>query len=278
MIGNMMIGRRRLLTLTGDRHLGARRSAGLARRAGTCRRNRPLGQPARHGRGARRLSLLGRQEVRLFRRHRDDAGARTFGCDRHGEARRPEPGRCRLSLARRVLARPGAGHAARLRLPDGWRATCSTSPSARARSRPTSRVSRARPSCSARAGWQSICDPMLKAAGVDITKVKYVDAGWPTWGTALKEGKGDAALSWEGLRAQWKGQGLDFDYFLGRDFSKLPANSFVIRKADFDDAVEEGPLRALLPRLGRGPRVRQASTRALRRRSSWSSSRASARR
>ena len=89
------------------------------------------------------------------------------------------------------------------------------------------------------AGWQSIADPMLKAAGVDITKVKYVDAGWPTWGTALKAGKGDTALSWEGLRAQWKGQGLDFDYILGRNFSKLPANSFVIRKADFDDAAKQ---------------------------------------
>jgi NitT/TauT family transport system substrate-binding protein len=89
------------------------------------------------------------------------------------------------------------------------------------------------------AGWQSICDPMLKAAGVDITKIKYVDAGWPTWGTALMSGQGDAALSWEGLRAQWKGQGLDFDYFLGRDFSKLPANSFIIRKADFEDATKK---------------------------------------
>jgi NitT/TauT family transport system substrate-binding protein len=89
------------------------------------------------------------------------------------------------------------------------------------------------------AGWQSICDPMLKAAGVDITKVKYVEGGWPAWGTVLKEGKGDAALAWEGLRAQWKGQGLDFDYILGRDFSKLPANSFVIRKADFDDASKK---------------------------------------
>jgi NitT/TauT family transport system substrate-binding protein len=89
------------------------------------------------------------------------------------------------------------------------------------------------------AGWQSICDPMLKAAGVDITKIKYVDAGWPTWGTALMSGQGDAALSWEGLRAQWKGQGLDFDYLLGRDFSKLPANSFIIRKADFDDAAKK---------------------------------------
>ena len=85
------------------------------------------------------------------------------------------------------------------------------------------------------AGWQAICDPMLKAAGVDISKVNYVAAGWPQWGTTLKEGKGDTALSWEGLRAQWKGQGLDFDYILGRNFSKLPANTFVIRKADFDD-------------------------------------------
>ncbi len=89
------------------------------------------------------------------------------------------------------------------------------------------------------AGWQSICDPMLAAAGVDITKIKYVDAGWPTWGTALKAGKGDAALCWEGLRAQWRGQGLDFDYVLGKNFSKLPANSFVIRKGDFDDAAKK---------------------------------------
>ncbi len=89
------------------------------------------------------------------------------------------------------------------------------------------------------AGWQSICDPMLFAAGVDIKKIKYVEAGWPAWGTALKAGKGDAALCWEGLRAQWKGQGFDFDYFLGKDFSKLPANSFVIRKADFEDPAKQ---------------------------------------
>ncbi|MBV9289114.1 MAG: ABC transporter substrate-binding protein [Hyphomicrobiales bacterium] len=88
------------------------------------------------------------------------------------------------------------------------------------------------------AGWQSICDPMLYAAGVDIKKVKYVEAGWPAWGTTLKAGKGDSALSWAGLRAQWKGQGLDFDYFLGKDYSKLPSNSFVIRKADFDDPAK----------------------------------------
>jgi NitT/TauT family transport system substrate-binding protein len=89
------------------------------------------------------------------------------------------------------------------------------------------------------AGWQAICDPMLAAAGVDQSKVKYVEAGWPTWGTALKAGKGDAALAWEGLRAQWKGQGLDFDCILGKDFSKLPANSFVIRKADWADPAKK---------------------------------------
>jgi NitT/TauT family transport system substrate-binding protein len=89
------------------------------------------------------------------------------------------------------------------------------------------------------AGWQSICDPMLKAAGVDISKVTYVAAGWPQWGATLQAGQGDAALSWEGLRAQWKGQGLDFDNILGRDFSKLPANSFVIRRADFEDASKK---------------------------------------
>jgi hypothetical protein len=55
----------------------------------------------------------------------------------------------------------------------------------------------------------------------------------------LAQGKGDAALSWEGLRAQWKGQGLDFDYLLGRSFSKFPANTFVIRRADFEDAAKK---------------------------------------
>ena len=85
------------------------------------------------------------------------------------------------------------------------------------------------------AGWQAICDPMLHAAGVDISKVNYVAAGWPQWGTALAQGQGDSALAWAGLRAQWKGQGLDFDFIIGTDFSQLPANSFVIRKGDFDD-------------------------------------------
>lgn len=112
------------------------------------------------------------------------------------------------------------------------------------------------------AGWQSICDPMLKAAGVDISTIRYVDGGWPAWGTVLKEGQGDAALSWEGLRAQWKGQGLDFDYFLGRDFSKLPANSFVIRKADFEDAAKKDLYTAYLKGWAAGLEFGQLNPRA----------------
>ena len=85
------------------------------------------------------------------------------------------------------------------------------------------------------AAWQAITDPMLAAQGVDISKVTYVEAGWPTWGTALAGGQGDCALSWEGLRAEWIATGLTFDYWLGVQNSKLPANTFVVRTADLDD-------------------------------------------
>ena len=86
------------------------------------------------------------------------------------------------------------------------------------------------------AAWQSIVDPMLAVQGVDISKVKYVEAGWPTWGTALAGGQGDAALSWEGLRAEWIGSGLDFEYWLGVQKSPLFANTFVVRASDLEDA------------------------------------------
>ena len=85
------------------------------------------------------------------------------------------------------------------------------------------------------AAWQAIVDPMLAVQGVDITKVKYVEAGWPTWVTALQAGQGDAALSWEGLRAEWIARGLDFEYWLGVKHSPLFANTFVVRGADLDD-------------------------------------------
>jgi NitT/TauT family transport system substrate-binding protein len=85
------------------------------------------------------------------------------------------------------------------------------------------------------AAWQSIVYPMLAVQGVDISKVKYVEAGWPTWGTALAAGQGDAALAWEGLRAEWISTGLDFEYWLGVQRSPLFANTYVARAADLDD-------------------------------------------
>jgi len=85
-------------------------------------------------------------------------------------------------------------------------------------------------------GWSGIVDPMLKQGGVDPGSVRYVSAG-SGWAQALAEGQGDAALSWEGLRAQWKATGLEFNYILGMDTSKFPANSFQIRKSDFEDAA-----------------------------------------
>jgi NitT/TauT family transport system substrate-binding protein len=86
------------------------------------------------------------------------------------------------------------------------------------------------------ASWQNIINPMLAVQGVDFTTIEYVVAGFATYGQVLQQGQGDAALSWAGLRAQWKSEGLDFDYWLGKQNSDFPANSFVIRQSDFDDA------------------------------------------
>jgi len=85
------------------------------------------------------------------------------------------------------------------------------------------------------AAWQSIVDPMLAAQGVDVSQVTYQEAGWPVWGTALASGQGDAALAWEGLRAEWIATGLEFDYWLGVQKSNLPANTFVVRTEDLED-------------------------------------------
>ena len=87
-------------------------------------------------------------------------------------------------------------------------------------------------------GWKAIVDPMLAQVGVDPASVEYAEAGG-LWGPALQQGQGDTALCWEGLRAQWFGQGLDFDYILPYEFSKFPANSFVIRTADLQDSAKQ---------------------------------------
>ncbi len=96
------------------------------------------------------------------------------------------------------------------------------------------------------AAWQPIVDPMLAAQGVDISTITYVEAGWPTWGTALAAGQGDAALSWEGLRAEWISTGLEFEYWLGVQNSPLPANTFVTRAEDLEDPDKKGFLEKYL--------------------------------
>jgi len=85
------------------------------------------------------------------------------------------------------------------------------------------------------AGWSVIVDPMLVEVGVDPKSVKYVNAG-AQWSEAVAQGKVDAGLSWEGLRAQLLGQGLKLKFLIGTKFSRFPSNSYAIRKADLSNA------------------------------------------
>lgn len=83
-------------------------------------------------------------------------------------------------------------------------------------------------------GWSLITDPLFVQAGIDPASVQYVQAG-SQWAQAVDQGQADASLTWEGLRAQWGAQGLEYDYILGKDWSVFPANSFQIRREDFED-------------------------------------------
>ena len=85
------------------------------------------------------------------------------------------------------------------------------------------------------AAWQSIVDPMLAVQGVDITKVKYVEAGWPTWATALKAARATPRCHGKGCGPNGSRKGLEFEYWLGVQNSPLFANTFVVRAADLDD-------------------------------------------
>jgi NitT/TauT family transport system substrate-binding protein len=85
------------------------------------------------------------------------------------------------------------------------------------------------------AGWSVIVDPMLVEVGVNPKSVKYVNAG-PQWSEAVAQGRVDAGLCWEGLRAQLIGQGLKLKFLVGQRFSRFPSNSYAIRKADLSNA------------------------------------------
>jgi len=84
------------------------------------------------------------------------------------------------------------------------------------------------------AGWSTIVDPILVGAGVDPKSVHYVNAG-NQWAQATESGQADAGLAWEGLRAQWAGQGLKLKYLIGTSFSKQPSNVYSVRAADLSD-------------------------------------------
>ncbi len=256
---------------------GARRRAPAARRRRRVSRHRALGIAARHDRGARRLSLLGRQEVRLFRRHRDDAGAGPVGGHGDRQAGRPEPGRHGLSVARRVLARRSS-RASRWSRSGRWApTTCSTSPSARARRRPSSRTSRARRSCSAApAGSRSRSD--ARAGRRRLTKVKYVEAGSRPGARRCSRARATRRCRWEGLRAQWTGPGPRLRLHPRPQLLEVPGQQLRHPQGRLRGRGEEGTLRRPTCAAGRWASSSATSTRARRRRSSWSSSRRSPRR
>ena len=86
-------------------------------------------------------------------------------------------------------------------------------------------------------GWQVIMDPLLVELGIDPASVEYVAAG-QQWGQAVTQGKADAALCWLALDVQWNAVGLKLKYFRGTDFSVMPSNGYIIRKADLKDTAK----------------------------------------
>src|SRR5204863_350315 len=58
------------------------------------------------------------------------------------------------------------------------------------------------------------------------------------WAQATESGQADAGLAWEGLRAQWAGQGLKLKYLIGTKFSKQPSNVYSVRASDLSDKAK----------------------------------------
>ena len=87
------------------------------------------------------------------------------------------------------------------------------------------------------AGWSTIVDPILVGVGLDPKSVTYVNAG-NQWAQSVESGQADAGLAWEGLRAQWAGQGLKLKYLIGTTFSKQPSNVYSVRADDLSDPAK----------------------------------------
>lgn len=109
--------------------------------------------------------------------------------------------------------------------------------------------------------WQLIIAPMLVEAGVDPGSVKYINAG-AQWGQAVVTGKADAALGWDGMRAQWAGQGLDVDWVIGRKTSKQPSNGFDVAVAQLKDEGRRDEWTRFLKGVNMGQEFARANPRA----------------
>ncbi|MGD9913495.1 MAG: ABC transporter substrate-binding protein [Rhizobiaceae bacterium] len=82
----------------------------------------------------------------------------------------------------------------------------------------------------------NIVAPILSEQGVDPASINYVGSG--QWGQLVGQGQADAALAWEGLRAQWTAIGLPLRYLIGSEFSNDPSNGYVVRTADAKDPAK----------------------------------------
>ena len=80
---------------------------------------------------------------------------------------------------------------------------------------------------------ENIVAPILAEQGIDPKSVHYV--GSSQWGQLVAQKQADAAMMWEGLRAQWDAIGLPLKYLIGSEFSKDPSNGYSIRAADVND-------------------------------------------
>lgn len=89
------------------------------------------------------------------------------------------------------------------------------------------------------ADWKRVVDPLLVEAGVDPGSVTLVETG-AGWNLAVAQGKADAGLAWEGLRAQLVRQGVKVDFLLGSEFSQGPSNVYAVRRADLEDDGKRG--------------------------------------
>ena len=110
-------------------------------------------------------------------------------------------------------------------------------------------------------GVKRIVDPLLVEAGIDPASVKLVENG-SEWNLLVAQGKADAGLVWEGLRAQLMGQGLKLKYLLGSSFSEGPSNAYVIRRADLEDGDRRDALARFLEAVVMGLEFARTNPRA----------------